>query len=223
VSASGPRATRLVACPASLRKHRTASRCSGARRASSELLPALLRVKLSLGRDAAAAAERALRRNLPRLLAHRRAEWLSTVTAAVWNELLSHRVIASPSPREALHAAYRPRKRLVREGGPQELQSEPGASSPWQCRRNAQQLRAWFGRRVPGRTGAVSDERQRCSCVHAPVDVVAVVGAGEAAWVEGPVGVPAVDELGGAGRAGDGGEFVYEVGAAAGAGAAADL
>jgi hypothetical protein len=55
------------------------------------------------------------------------------------------------------------------------------------------------------------------------MDVVAVVRAREAAGVIGAVGVPAVDELGGAQRAGDGGELVDEVGAAACAGAAADF
>ena len=49
------------------------------------------------------------------------------------------------------------------------------------------------------------------------MNVVAVVGAREPAGVVGAVGVPAVDELGGAQRAGDGGELVDDVGAAAGA------
>jgi 16S rRNA G966 N2-methylase RsmD len=61
------------------------------------------------------------------------------------------------------------------------------------------------------------------SGVHAPMDVVAVVGAREAAGVCGAVGVPAVDEFGGAEGAVDGGEFADEVGAGAGAGAAADF
>jgi len=50
-----------------------------------------------------------------------------------------------------------------------------------------------------------------------------VVGTGEAAGVVGSVGVPAVDELGGAQRAGDGGELADEGGVAAGTSALADL
>jgi hypothetical protein len=55
------------------------------------------------------------------------------------------------------------------------------------------------------------------------VDVVAMVGAREPARIARAVGIPAVDELGGAQLTGHGGELADEVGAAARAGAAADL
>src|SRR4051812_36089567 len=66
-------------------------------------------------------------------------------------------------------------------------------------------------------------QRDRHSSVHAPMDVVAVIGAREAAWVDRSVRVPAVDELGRAERPGDGGELAHQLGAGAGAGAAAAL
>ena len=54
------------------------------------------------------------------------------------------------------------------------------------------------------------------------MDVVAVVGTGEHARV-GRVRVRAIDQLGRAGRARDGGELADQVGAPAAAGAPADL
>src|SRR5215218_1558326 len=59
--------------------------------------------------------------------------------------------------------------------------------------------------------------------VPARVDVVAVVGTGEAAGVGWPVGVPAVDELGCSLPAGRRRELAHEVGAGARAAAAAGL
>ena len=78
--------------------------------------------------------------------------------------------------------------------------------------------RLWRHRAERGRSGS------RCaSCVHAPVDVVAVIGAREAARIGRPVRVPAVDELCRAQRPIHGGELAHEVGAAARTGAAARL